>query len=135
MDRLTVPKVGDPLKAKWAQEVVDEIRRQEVVPGNGLKKKVTEHGTVLEMESSKKQTIKTNVTIGAGTSFLAKIIGGSATTYWTVQLYPNGMDGEPASGTYYAVANELYANGTNLIGKWVIVHFFPSAIICGEEIQ
>lgn len=135
MDRLTVPKVGDPLKAKWAQEVVDEIRRQEVIPGNGLRKKVTDSGTILEMESSRKQNINMNLAISAGTSFLAKIVGGSAMTYWNIELYPNGMDGAPASGTYYACANELLANGTNLIGKWVIVHFFPSAIICGEEIQ
>ena len=134
MDRLSTPKVGDPLAAKWAQEVVDEIRRQEVIPGNGLRKTVTKSGTILEMESSKKLTINPNITVSANTSFLAKIIGGNAMTYWTVQIYPNGMNGKPG-GTYYACANELWHNGTNLIGKWVVVHFFPCAVICGEEIQ
>lgn len=132
MERLTAPKVGDPLKAKWAQEVVDEIRRQEIIPGNGLNKKVTSKGTVLEMERSKKLNLSTNVQVSPGTSFLGKIVGGNAQTFWQVSLYPNGMNGQSA-GTYYACANELWANGANLIGKWVIVHFFPCAIIAGEE--
>ena len=133
MDRLTEPKVGDPLQARWAQEVVDEIRRQEIIPGNGLKKSVTGKGTVIEMEKSKKVNISPEIKVSAGTSFLAKIVGGNAQSYWQVQLYPNGMNGKPAPGTYYACANELWANGTNLIGKWTIVHFFPCAIISGEE--
>jgi len=133
MDRLTIPKVNDPITVKWAQEVVDEIRRQEIIPGNGLNKKVTSKGTILEMERSKKINVSPQINVSAGTSFLAKIVGGDAKSYWQVQLYPNGMNGKPASGTYYAVANELWANGTNLIGKWTIVHFLPCAIISGEE--
>ena len=132
MDRLSIPKVGDPMSAKWAQEVVDEIRRQEIIPGNGLRKKETTKGTVIELDGSKDENASPNVEIKSNTSFLAKIVGGSANTFWTVTLYPNGMNGKPGQ-TYYAVANELCANGTNLIGKWVIVHFFPCAIVVGEE--
>lgn len=134
MDRLTIPKLNDPVSAKWAQAVVDEIRRQEIIPGNGLRKTVTGKGTVLEMDRSKKISVSPNITIGANASFLAKITGGSANTYWQVQIYPNGMNGRPG-GVYYAVANDLWANGTSLIGKWVVVHFFPCAVIAGEEIK
>ena len=49
MDRLTVPKVGDKITAKWAASLIDEIRRQKIVPGPGYKTKVTSQGTVLAL--------------------------------------------------------------------------------------
>ena len=57
MDRLTIPKVGDGTSAKWAKQVVDEIRRQEIIPGNGLKKTVTVNGTVLSLDIPKKTAV------------------------------------------------------------------------------
>lgn len=47
MDRLTTPKVGDKITAKWASSLIDEIRRQKIVPGPGYRTKTTSQGTVI----------------------------------------------------------------------------------------
>lgn len=50
MDRLTSQQAGNAATAKWANEVVDELRRLNIVPGNGIKKTVTSSGTVLTLD-------------------------------------------------------------------------------------
>lgn len=52
MDRLTVPRPGDGMSARWAANVVEEIRRQNIIPGNGIKKTTSSTGTVLEIDTS-----------------------------------------------------------------------------------
>lgn len=50
MDRLSVPKPNDRMSVKWAQQIVDEIRRQNIIPGNGIKKTVNANGTVISLD-------------------------------------------------------------------------------------
>ena len=52
MDRLTTPRPGDGMSARWAAAVVEEIRRQNIIPGNGIKKTTSSTGTVLEIDTS-----------------------------------------------------------------------------------
>ena len=53
MDRLNIPKVGDKITAKWANEIVSQIRRQQLVPGPGYRLKTTSTGTVITFDSKK----------------------------------------------------------------------------------
>ncbi len=53
MDRLTTPKVGDKITAKWASSLIDEIRRQKIVPGPGYRTKTTSQGTVITFTDEK----------------------------------------------------------------------------------
>lgn len=53
MDRLNTPKVGDKITAKWANEIVSQIRRQQLVPGPGYRLKTTSSGTVITFDSKK----------------------------------------------------------------------------------
>jgi len=53
MDRLNIPKVGDKITAKWANEIVSQIRRQQLVPGPGYRLKTTSNGTVITFDSKK----------------------------------------------------------------------------------
>lgn len=139
MERLQVPNVGDPITKKWAKDVVDEINRQEIVPQPGIHKQQTAKGTVLRIDRPKKATINTNISIKSGVTMLARIVGGDAMNFWTVNLYPNGMNGSPYKNsngtvyTLYATANDLAIDGKNLIGRWCFVTFYPCSIIVGED--
>ena len=53
MNRLNTPKVGDKITAKWANEVISQIRRQQLVPGPGYRLKTTSNGTVITFDSKK----------------------------------------------------------------------------------
>lgn len=50
MDRLTEQKAGSKATAKWANEVVAELRRLNIIPGNGIRKTVTSNGTVIDLD-------------------------------------------------------------------------------------
>lgn len=50
MDRLTEQKAGNKATAKWANEVVAELRRLNIIPGNGIRKTVTSNGTVIDLD-------------------------------------------------------------------------------------
>ena len=50
MDRLSIPKAGDKIAAKWADEIVSELRRQKLVPGPNYRLKTTSQGTVLVLD-------------------------------------------------------------------------------------
>ena len=54
MDRLTEQKAGNKATAKWANEVVAELRRLNIIPGNGIRKTVTSNGTVLDLDIPQK---------------------------------------------------------------------------------
>lgn len=138
MDRLDVPKVGDPLTVKWAQDVVDEIRRQELIPGNGLRKRQMSNGTMIEKDGSKKLNVTARISTFSNTTFLAKIVGGAPNGFFVVNLYPNGMNGQPykvnnSTVSFYACATDMTVTGQNLIGRWIIVHFMPCGVIVGED--
>ena len=53
MNRLNTPKVGDKITAKWANEIVSQIRRQQLVPGPGYRLKTTSNGTVITFTDKK----------------------------------------------------------------------------------
>lgn len=50
MDRLTTQQAGNPATAKWANEVVDELRRQKLISGNGVRLTVTSSGTRIDLD-------------------------------------------------------------------------------------
>lgn len=54
MDRLNNQSVGEKITAKWANEIVDDLRRLNIIPGNGLRKTVTKDGTVISLDMPKK---------------------------------------------------------------------------------
>ena len=50
MDRLTEQQAGNKATARWANQVVDELRRQHLIPGNGIRVTVTGSGTVIALD-------------------------------------------------------------------------------------
>lgn len=50
MDRLTEQQAGNRATAKWANEVVDELRRQHLIPGNGIRITTNSNGTRIDID-------------------------------------------------------------------------------------
>ena len=90
MDRLSSVKEGDGLSAKWADNVIAEIRRTTIIPGKGLKKTVTSKGTRLDLVDELGSG-------GGGEGVPSDVIpcivnGGTAVDGYSVTLYLNGFD-------------------------------------------
>lgn len=50
MDRLTEQQAGNRATAKWANEVVDELRRLKLIPGNGIRITTNSNGTRIDID-------------------------------------------------------------------------------------
>ena len=50
MDRLSEVQAGSKATARWANQVVDELRRLKIVPGNGIRITTTASGTVISLD-------------------------------------------------------------------------------------
>ena len=74
MDRMRVVKVGDKITAKWANDLISEVRRQNIIPGNGLKKTVTSSGTILSLDTSKKSKGEVNLIL-PNEVYIAQVVG------------------------------------------------------------
>lgn len=75
MDRLNIPKVGDKITAKWANEIVSQIRRQQLVPGPGYRLKTTSSGTVIAFTDEKGKGGGTTVKGLDDAVYIAQCIG------------------------------------------------------------
>lgn len=50
MDRLSEQQAGNRATAKWANEVVDELRRLKLIPGNGIRITTNSNGTRIDID-------------------------------------------------------------------------------------
>ena len=91
MDRLNNQSVGDKITAKWANEIVDELRRLNIIPGNGLRKSVTKDGTVLDLDVPKKTSVEEGEALKEEVYFAIATTNGSEDGSFKADLYnPKG---------------------------------------------
>lgn len=133
MDRLTEQKAGNKATAKWANEVVAELRRLNIIPGNGLRKTVTSSGTILDLDNGKKTTS-----------------GGSATpledaVYFAVVTGAPEEDGSFKADLYTSKIGKLVARNVTVflpdlthftrvqVGTEILVHRISVALLAGDD--
>ena len=133
MDRLKLPNVGDKITAKWARDIIDEIRRQNIIPGRGLKKQVTSSGTILTLTDDNIGGGGSTSAIDAGQVFIAQVISepkedGSI----PVDLY-NPDSFTVAHHNVLAFRPDLTHFSTMDIGTRFLVHALNVSFIEGSE--
>ena len=97
MVNLKPPRPGDGLSARWAAGVVTELRRQELIPGPGLRKTVTAKGTRIDLDPSALGVRKA----AGGTDVVPCITTGQpaqACQGYPAALYADGI-GKPSTGS------------------------------------
>ena len=91
MDRLTEQQAGNKATAKWANQVVDELRRQHLIPGNGVRLTVTSNGTRLDITVPDEASSESSE--GVVSDVIPCIVdGGTALDGYAVTLYLKGFD-------------------------------------------
>ena len=50
MDRINGVKAGTGIRASWGNDIVDQIRRLHLIPGNGIKISTTSKGTRIDLD-------------------------------------------------------------------------------------
>ena len=92
MDRLDNQKVGEKITAKWANEIVDDLRRQNIIPGNGIRKTVTKDGTIISLDLPKKTNVEEGEALSEEVYFAIANTTGSDDGSFKADLYnPRGQ--------------------------------------------
>jgi hypothetical protein len=121
MDRLNEVQAGSKATAKWANQVVDELRRLKIVPGNGIRVTVTASGTVIAL----KDEGSSGSSGGGGMSDVIPCITDSPTLSlrdgYAVTLYANGF-GEGSTGNGQLYLPEVATHTTLPAGTSVLAH-------------
>lgn len=134
MDRLSTVKEGDGLSAKWADNVIAEIRRTTIIPGKGLKKTVTSKGTRLDLVDG------IGAGGGGGEAISSDVIpcivnGGTATDGYSVTLYLNGFDhtsrSDIKSGTLFLP--EIATHTDLPTGTSILAHICKATFMQSDE--
>lgn len=132
MDRLTEQKAGNKATAKWANEVVAELRRLNIIPGNGIRKTVTSNGTVIDLDIPQ------------------QVAGGKSTpledaVYFAVAVGNSEDDGSFKADLYTSKFGEVVARNATVflpdlthftriqIGTEFLVHRINVTLLAGDD--
>lgn len=129
---ITAPRRGEKVLAEWGRKVADAITRGRIVPGNGIKVTETATGTVLGIDRTVRKNINIEVPQVAGGTYLARVTGGDPEGFYTIDIYPNGMNGDPVHG-YAAQCVDQYVDARNIVGRWIVVNFVPTCVQLADE--
>lgn len=130
MDRIYSPAGGDRIRAKWASDIVDQMRRLNIIPGNGIRKTVTSKGVRLDIDIPPDQG-------GGGAAVPSDVIpclvtGGSALEGYSVALYAKGF-GESSTGTGTLWCPEVSTHTTLPTGTSILAHFCQATFTQSDE--
>lgn len=97
MDRIEEVAKGQKILAKWANKIVQEIRRLKIIPGPGIRTTVTSSGTILNVDTNSKAESNVNpIDESCFPVFL--------TSYYQNQTY---------RGADYRIVGKDYGSGTS----------------------
>lgn len=110
MDRLNSVKPKDRTSAAWANEVIAELRRLNIIPGNGIRKTVTSKGTRIDLDLSDESD---STSISTDTCFPVYIL-----EYTTGQLF---------KGATYRIVGKEYSGSGGEAEPIYFPHVTPSS--------
>ena len=90
-DRINGVKAGTGIRASWGNDIVDQLRRLHLIPGNGIKISTSSKGTVISLD-------KVEETSGSNVNAISDVI-------------PCVVESSSDEGGYHGYSVTLYANG------------------------
>lgn len=114
MDRLTEQQAGNKATAKWANQVVDELRRQHLIPGNGIRVTVTGSGTVIALDIPQQAGSTAEVDPSVDSCFPVEIISQTANKAFL--------------GAKYRIVGKTYSSSSTETDPIYFPHITPSTV-------
>lgn len=96
MDRINGVRAGTGIRASWGNDVIDQLRRLHLIPGNGIKVSTSSKGTRIDLDLPQESSSNANA---IASDVIPCIVGNSnGAKGYDVTLYANGF-GEAQTGT------------------------------------
>lgn len=119
MDRINGVRAGTGISAKWGNDIVDQLRRLHLIPGNGIKISTSAKGTRIDLDLPQEQSSSSGVAISDVIPCLVKDATGVGG--YKVTLYANGF-GEAQTGTGTLYIPELSTHTELPYGTSILAH-------------
>ena len=118
-DRINKVVPGTGIRASWGNDVIDQLRRLHIIPGNGIKVSTSSKGTVISLDKVEETSNASGVAMSDVIPCLVKDATGVGG--YKVTLYANGF-GETQTGTGTLYIPELSTHTELPYGTSILAH-------------
>ena len=133
-DRINKVVPGTGIRASWGNDVIDQLRRLHLIPGNGIKISTSSKGTVIsldkveESQSGSVNAISDVVPCLINSTPSGQQVGSMAG--FSVIMYPNGfLDNTTENGTLFVpevTTHTKLPTGTSILAHKCLVTYMQS---------
>lgn len=133
-DRINKVVPGTGIRASWGNEVIDQLKRLHIIPGNGIKVSTSSKGTVIAL----KDEGSTGSNNGSGMSDVVPCIINQTTDNddpingYNVDLYANGFQQE-STGTGILYLPEVTTHTKLPSNTAILAHICPATFTQSDE--
>lgn len=133
-DRINKVVPGTGIRASWGNDVIDQLRRLKIIPGNGIKVSTSAKGTVISLDKVE----ETSNASGVAMSDVVPCIINQTTDNddpingYSVDLYANGFQQE-STGTGILYLPEVTTHTKLPINTAILAHICPATFTQSDE--
>lgn len=131
-DRINKVVPGTGIRASWGNDVIDQLRRLHLIPGNGIKISTSSKGTRIELDLPQESVSNAESAIS---DVIPCIVTGTTLSLrdgYDVALYRNGF-GEGQSGNGHLYLPEVATHTTLPVGTSILAHICEATFTQSDE--
>lgn len=132
-DRINKVVPGTGIRASWGNDVIDQLRRLHLIPGNGIKISTSSKGTVISLDEEEQSSSSVHAISDVIPCIINETPQGEETgamAGFNVTLYPNGfLDGTTETGTLYVpevTTHTQLPQGTSILAHVCLATYMQS---------
>lgn len=129
-DRINKVVPGTGIRASWGNDVIDQLKRLHIIPGNGIKVSTSSKGTVISLAQGDESSSASGGTVSDVIPCIVQGGEGDPLAGFPVTLYPEGFGNDNTeSGTLYlpeVTTHTKLPTGTSILAHKCEANFTQS---------
>lgn len=131
-DRINKVVPGTGIRASWGNDVIDQLRRLHLIPGNGIKISTSAKGTVISLDKVEESSSSSGVAISDVIPCILSSGSSSPIEGYQVELYAKGF-GEASTGGGRLYLPEVTPSTQLPMGTAVLAHVCEANFTQSDE--
>lgn len=131
-DRINKVVPGTGIRASWGNDVIDQLRRLHLIPGNGIKISTSAKGTVISLDKVEETTNESGVAISDVIPCILSSGSSNPIEGYKVYLYAKGF-GEEYTGEGRLYLPEVTPSTQLPMGTAVLAHVCEANFTQSDE--
>lgn len=131
-DRINKVVPGTGIRASWGNDVIDQLRRLHLIPGNGIKISTSAKGTVISLDKVEETSNASGVAMSDVVPCIINQTTDDPINGYSVDLYANGFQQE-STGTGTLYLPEVTTHTRLPINTAILAHICPATFTQSDE--